>query len=108
MGKVTIDAAGMEMDTDATDVAMDELGAAGYDIKETWGTQERAINDLERRIGNGPLGRPFAQSYNAEAVPLVEAAHDLFGVPERSAASGKSIVRSYALTEAEITASYEL
>lgn len=108
MGQVSIGSGDIQMDTDATDAAMNALGSAGSDLTRDWGTLLTAINGLEGQIGQGPLGRPFAHNYNAEAEPVVEATELMFGAPERTAASGRTVVASYLLVEAEITAAYEV
>jgi hypothetical protein len=108
MGEITLDGGSIEMDTDATGAAMNALEVAGSDLQRVLSPQLRHIKALERQLGQGPLGRPFAESYNAEVVPLEQNTDVLAGIPERAAASGRSIVATYERVEAEITAALQV
>jgi hypothetical protein len=105
--EVNLDSGSIEMDTDATQTAMTAMELAGSYLQSVLTPQLQHIKDLERQLGQGPLGRPFADSYNAEVVPLEQNTGVLAGIPERFAASGRSVIASYVRVEAEITAALQ-
>jgi hypothetical protein len=74
MAEVNLAGGTIQMDTGATVAAMDLLaaaagGAAGTSLRVRWDSQRSLIDGLAGQLGNGPLGRAFAEPYRETEAP---------------------------------------